>query len=196
MPLAVSAAVCICVGRSLTLMRSVQQWRPSGAQVGTELSFPCITAPPGLPSLRCGLRAVWVMFSCTDTSDLNSVVCGVLKQKREQPEATSACRTQPVFNQHSSVLSLEQEQQLTAHLVLLQHTKPRRCCSNGQWLCTVAEQSGAAVRAPSVLQWHFIAAECGAGGSEPRIAAVFASLHLSASLRPCVHLGASAPTPI
>lgn len=114
MPLAVSAAVCVCVGRSLTLMRSVQQWRPSGAQVGTELSFPCITAPPGLPSLRCGLRAVWVMFSCTDdTSDLNSVVCGVLKQKREQPEATSACRTQPVFNQHSSVLSLEQEQQLS-----------------------------------------------------------------------------------
>lgn len=37
----------------------------------------------------------------------------MLKQKREQPEATSACRTQPVFNQHSSVLSLEQEQQLS-----------------------------------------------------------------------------------
>lgn len=181
-------------------MRSVQEWRPSGAQVGTELSFPCIAAPPGLPSLRCGLRAVWVMFSCTDTSDLNSVVCGVLKQKRKQPEATSACRTQPVFNQHSSVLSLEQEQQLspllTAHLVLLQHTKPRRCCSDRQWLCSVAEQSGAAVRAPSVLQWHLIAAECSAGGSEPRIAAVFASLHLSASLRPCVHLEASALTPI
>lgn len=182
------------------MMRSVQQWRPSGAQVGTELSFPCITAPPGLPSLRCGLRAVWVMFSCTDdTSDLNSVVCGVLKQKREQPEATSACRTQCLT---STVLccpwsrSSSSAPLLTAHLVLLQHTKPRRCCSNGQWLCTVAEQSGAAVRAPSVLQWHFIAAECSAGGSEPRIAAVFASLHLSASLRPCVHLEASAPTPI